>query len=72
MSELTEWIDHVMGHFRWYRRRRRGSWYYIPERGIPPRCVAHRSFMPNKLALRALRSGRRARNICHRISDSGH
>ena len=29
-------------------------------RGIPPRGVAHRSFMPNKLALRALRSGRRA------------
>ena len=29
-------------------------------RGIPPRGVAHRSLMPNKLALRALRSGRRA------------
>ena len=43
-----------------------------PGRGIPAGCVAHRSLMPNKLALRALRSGRRARNICHRISDSGH
>ena len=30
--------------------------------GIPPRGVAHRSLMPNKLALRALRSGRRARH----------
>ena len=30
-------------------------------RCIPPRGVAHRSFMPNKLALPALRSGRLAR-----------
>ena len=41
-------------------------------RGIPPRGVAHRSFMPNKLPLRALRSGRRARNTCHRTSNPGH
>jgi len=41
-------------------------------RGIPPRGVAHRSFMSNKLTLRAWRCGRRARNISHRSSVPGH
>src|SRR5687768_15221677 len=51
--------------------RNRSSLTYS-NRGIPPRCVAHRSLIPDKLALRALRSGRRGRNICHRTSVPGH
>src|SRR5437667_5827969 len=36
-----------------------------PGRGIPPRGVAPRSDTPGILARRALRSGRRARDLCH-------
>jgi len=35
--------------------------HYACRAGHPARFVAHRSLMPNKLALRASRSGRRAR-----------
>ena len=37
----------------------------IPGRGIPPRGVAPRSHTACMLARRALRSGRRARDLCH-------
>ena len=40
--------------------------------GHPPRGVAHRSRMPNKLARRALRSGRRAPAIAPASPNAGH
>ena len=44
----------------------------IRGRRIPPGGVAHRSLMPNKLALRALPAGRGAPRLMPRITDSGH
>ena len=43
----------------------------IPGRGIPAGCVAHRSLMSNKLALRALPSGRRAPGLVQALALPG-
>src|SRR5688572_19491504 len=45
--------------------------HIIPGRGIPSGGVAHRSLMPNKLALRALPAGRRAPGLMQRITLPG-
>jgi hypothetical protein len=45
--------------------------YTIPGRGIPAGGVAHRSHMPNMLALRALPSGRRTPGLVQVITVPG-
>ena len=46
--------------------------HITPGRGIIAGGVAHRSFMPKELALRALPSGRRAPGLMQRITRPGH